>query len=177
MASQIIQFVCLFHKKNTLSILLLSLLILPFQLAESYVPFCISRLLEKHSLEDKVVLEDGVCLVLPYEWQLSYPRNVAALRSTKRCWNTRSCMDLQKRTHMLPACAASPPGFAVPEITTRNTIIVTQWYISLRATINADRHVFNLSCLTMLVFFLLMTIISNAGTSHETWQTWGLKSL
>lgn len=150
----------------------LSLLILPFQLAESYVPFCISRLLEKYSSEDKVVLEDGVCLVLPYEWQLSYPRNIAALRSTKRCWNTRSCMDLQKRTHMLPACAASPPGFAVPEITTRNTIIETQWYISLRATINADRHVLNLSCLTMLGFF------SSNDYHLECWHlTWNMTDM
>lgn len=51
------------HKEYT-KCFVLSLLLLPFQLAESCVPFCISRLLMKRSLEDKVVLEDGVCLVL-----------------------------------------------------------------------------------------------------------------
>lgn len=83
-------------------------------------------------------------------------------------------MDLQKPKDTLSARAASPPGFTVLQITTSITTFATQWCISLRTTINPDRHVISLPGLTFPIgfgvcfCFSLMTI-SNADTCL-TWN-------
>lgn len=94
----------------------------------------------------KVAFQDGFSFVLPYVWQLSYHWNIDAWRSTKCCWKTESLAQSSI------TCVSASPGFAVPEITTRNTIVATRWFISLYATTNPDRHVF-----ILLVSFGLMT--------------------